>query len=78
MQYPFLLTYEIVNMIFDEADKMKVGYLEKNKMYWAALNSKEIRMILEESMRAVKKVDRIIENDLEEPYQTWIPISGTM
>ena len=57
---------------------MKVGYLEKNKMYWAALNSKEIRMILEESMRAVKKVDRIIENDLEEPYQTWIPISGTM
>lgn len=65
-------------MIFDEADKMKVGYLEKNKMYWAALNSKEIRMILEESMRAVKKVDRIIENDLEEPYQTWIPISGTM
>jgi Ca2+-binding EF-hand superfamily protein len=67
-----------IALIFSEVDKMQMGYIEKEKVYWAAIHNKELRRILEESIRAVKKVDRIIENDLEEPYQTWIPISGTM
>jgi len=29
-------------------------------------------------MKAVKKVDKIIENDLEEPFQSWVPISGNI
>jgi hypothetical protein len=44
----------------------------------AAVKSKALRAILEESMKAVKRVDKIIENDLEEPFQAWMPISGSL
>jgi len=67
-----------IAIIFDEADRTGNSYGDKNKVYKAALRNQDLRIILEESIRAVKKVDRIIENDLEEPYQTWVPISGTM
>jgi len=64
--------------IFFELDRKRIGYVKKEVAYKAALANPDLKMILEESIRAVKKVDKIIENDLEEPYQTWIPISGNM
>lgn len=64
--------------IFYDLDRKRLGYVKKEVAYKAALADPDLKMILEESIRAVKKVDRIIENDLEEPYQTWIPISGNM
>jgi len=64
--------------IFFELDRKRLGYVKKDVAYKAALANPDLKMILEESIRAVKKVDKIIENDLEEPYQTWIPISGNM
>jgi hypothetical protein len=52
--------------------------LEKDELFVAAVDNKLLRSILEESMRAVKKIDKIIENDLEEPFQAWIPMSGNL
>jgi len=68
----------IVGTMFDDLDRHRTGFVDKDALLKAALRNKDLKMILEESIKAVKKVDRIIENDLEEPYQTWIPISGNM
>lgn len=65
-------------MIFIQADLNRDGLLEKDELFGAAVENKLLRSILEESMRAVKKVDKIIENDLEEPFQAWIPMSGNL
>jgi hypothetical protein len=65
-------------MIFEQVDKNKDGFIEKAELYAAAVESKHLRAVLEESMKAVKKVDKIIENDLEEPFQSWVPISGNL
>ncbi len=68
----------LVAAMFNDLDKHRTGHVNKETILKVALKNKDLRMIVEESIRAVKKVDRIIENDLEEPYQTWIPISGNM
>lgn len=65
-------------MIFEQVDTNKDGMIEKSELYAAALESKHLRSVLEESMKAVKKVDKIIENDLEEPFQSWVPITGNL
>ena len=31
---------------------------------------------MEESIRNVKMIDEIIENDLEEPFHCWVPVSA--
>lgn len=37
-----------------------------------------LRGLLEESIRNVKRVDQMIENDLEEPFHAWVPISSNL
>ena len=37
-----------------------------------------LRGLLEESIRNVKRVDQLIENDLEEPFHCWVPISANL
>lgn len=72
------MIYILVSIIFDAADINGDGVLSQKELFAAAIENKSLKAILEESMRAVKKVDKIIENDLEEPFQSWVPLSGNL
>lgn len=37
-----------------------------------------LRTLLDQGIKNIQKVDKIIENDLEEHFQTWIPMSNNM
>eukprot|EP01017_Pseudomicrothorax_dubius_P016771 TRINITY_DN1897_c0_g1_i5.p2 TRINITY_DN1897_c0_g1~~TRINITY_DN1897_c0_g1_i5.p2 ORF type:complete len:116 (+),score=31.97 TRINITY_DN1897_c0_g1_i5:65-412(+) len=37
-----------------------------------------LKNMLEETFKSFQKVDKIIENDLERPFQTWVPLSANM
>merc|ERR1712150_78885 len=38
----------------------------------------QLKNLLEESIKSIRKVDKIIENDLEEHFQTWIPLTNNI
>jgi len=35
-----------------------------------------IRSLIEDNIRAIRRVDDIIDNDLEEPFHTFVPLSA--
>ena len=54
------------------------GMLSREELYQAASKNNVLRNLLEESVKNVKKVDKLIENDLEEPFHCWIPVSANL
>jgi hypothetical protein len=38
----------------------------------------ELKTLLDQSIKSIKKVDKMVENDLEEHFQTWIPLTNNM
>ena len=44
------------------------GELDKDEVLKAAQNNTTLRQLLEETIANVKRIDDIIENDLEEPF----------
>ena len=68
----------LVKQVFKEADLDGNGLLDRAELYEASTKNQALRQLLEESIKNVKKVDKIIENDLEEPFHCWIPISANL
>ena len=67
-----------VRDIFKSNDVNGDGLLDREELYAAASKSNALRNLLEESVKSVKKVDKLIENDLEEPFHCWIPVSANL
>ena len=66
----------LVNIIFNEADKSRDGKIDKRELYGYALKSQQLQLIVEESIRSIRRIDKIIENDLQEPFNQWAPSMG--
>ncbi|KAL4455720.1 hypothetical protein ABPG74_003130 [Tetrahymena malaccensis] len=66
----------IVRQIFKECDTNGDGVLDKEELYKATSTNTLLLALLDESVKNVKRVDQIIENDLEEPFHCWVPISA--
>lgn len=62
--------------IFNEADKNRNGVLEKRELFPYALRNQQLQTIVEENIRSIRRIDRIIEHDLGEPFNNWVPIVG--
>lgn len=61
----------------------EVPYLDENTFrrddfVKVARGHLKFKNTLEESIKNIRKVDKMIENDLEEHFQTWIPMSNNM
>lgn len=67
-----------VREIFKSNDANGDGLLDREELYEAASKNNVLRNLLEESVKNVKKVDKLIENDLEEPFHCWIPVSANL
>lgn len=67
---------KIVAQIFRECDTNGDGVLDKEELLEASKNNITLRQLLEESIRNVKDIDQMIENDLEEPFHLWVPVSA--
>lgn len=52
------------------------GVLDRAEVLEASKYNIPLRSLLEESIRNVKQIDRIIENDLQEPFNCYVPISS--
>lgn len=68
----------IVNTIFLQADVDRNGTLDKKELLDCAMTNQQLKNIIEESIRSIRRVDKMIENDLEDPYNGWSPMSGGM
>ena len=69
---------DIIKEIFKECDLNGDGLLDKEELLKAASNNAFLLQLLDESIQNVKKVDQLIENDLEEPFHSWVPISANL
>ena len=67
---------KLIAQIFIEADRNGDGELNREEVLDAARDNAHLRQLLEESIRNVKMIDEIIENDLEEPFHCWVPVSA--
>lgn len=65
-------------MIFAEADLDHNWQLEKNELFQYAKKNEALKSIIEESVRSIRKIDKMIENDLDEPFSNWVPLSGSL
>jgi hypothetical protein len=54
--------------MFKEIDLNGDGELDKEELLLAAKNNSTLKSLLEETIANVKRIDNIIENDLEEPF----------
>lgn len=52
--------------------------MDKDDLYKATSTDTLLVNLLEESVRNVRRVDELIENDLEEPLHCWAPISANL
>lgn len=68
----------LVREIFKSSNRNVDGTLSREEIYEAASKNNVLRNLLEESVKNVKKVDKLIENDLEEPFHCWIPVSANL
>ena len=67
---------KLIAQIFIEAERNGDGELNREEVLDAARDNAHLRQLLEESIRNVKMIDEIIENDLEEPFHCWVPVSA--
>ena len=67
---------QLVRKLFLEADKNQVGKLEKDVLYKYAVKNSQLQMVVEENIRSIRRIDKLIENDLQEPFQVWAPASS--
>jgi hypothetical protein len=65
-----------VRQMIKEIDQDGDGELNKEELVKAARNNITLRQILEETFQNVRRIDDIIENDLEEPFHQFVPISA--
>jgi hypothetical protein len=75
---PFFFVMFKVREIFKNTDLDGDGFLDKEELYEGACKNTVLRNLLEESVNNVKKVDKLIENDLQEPFHCWIPVSADL
>lgn len=54
------------------------GYFDKREFYELAICHARFRNLLQANIKWIKKVDKLIENDLEEHFQTWVPLSNNV
>lgn len=59
---------EILENVNERWDK-----IPKGKFFDIAKEYIQLTNLLQESIRSIRKVDKIIENDVAEHFQTWIP-----
>ena len=62
----------------NECDIDKNGYFHKDEFTEVILENKDFRSMLVDSINNIRKVDKMIENDLAEHFQTWIPLTNNM
>jgi hypothetical protein len=52
------------------------GYFNKHYFLIASRDHMGFRNLLDESIKNIKKVDKLVENDLEENFNSWIPLAN--
>jgi len=67
-----------ISGMFAPYESAKTGRMDKKELFSVTLRNSELRNLLEECMRTVRTVDRIIDNDLEEPFHSIMPSAGNM
>ncbi|KAM3135325.1 hypothetical protein pb186bvf_012623 [Paramecium bursaria] len=65
-----------IQILFEECDMNGDGVLDKNEVLEAAKNNITLRQLLESSVRDVKQIDQLIDNDLHEQFNEWVPASA--
>lgn len=67
--------------ILDIVDQIKTnprGYFNKNHFLQASVDHIQFRNLLDESIKNIRKVDKLVENDLDEHFNSWIPMANDM
>jgi len=59
--------------LYNEVDSNRNGQITKNEFIRAAIANRELRKVLDESMRVIKKIDKYITSNFEEAFQSWLP-----
>jgi len=59
--------------LYNEVDTNRNGMITKTEFLRAALSNRDLRKVLDESMRVIKKIDKYITSNFEEAFQSWLP-----
>lgn len=54
------------------------GYFSKQEFLQESREHAAFNNLIDESIKKIKKVDKLVENDLEEKFNTWIPLANNM
>ncbi|CAD8197214.1 unnamed protein product [Paramecium octaurelia] len=65
-----------ISKIFIECDINGDGQLDKQEILEAAKNNFTLRQLLQQGIRDVKQIDNLIDNDLHENFNEWVPASA--
>ncbi|CAD8047041.1 unnamed protein product [Paramecium sonneborni] len=65
-----------IHQIFIECDQNGDGVLDKEEILEASKTNVTLRQLLQQSINDVKQIDKMIENDLKEPFNEWVPASA--
>jgi hypothetical protein len=52
--------------------------MDKEELYIKIINDQKVKFIMLESFNTIKNIDKVIENDLQEPYCSYIPVSANL
>ena len=69
---------KIVKELFYRADKNGDGVLSRQELQDYAEVDVSLKNLIERSIKKVRNVDKLIEQDLEEAFHTFIPISANL
>ena len=64
--------------IVDHIKTNSRGYFNKNHFLLASRVHIQFRNLFDESINNIIKVDKLVENDLEENFNSWIPMANDM
>ena len=59
-------------------DRDQMGFFSAKDFEAASLNHVMLMASLQECATAIRRVDKMIENDLEEHFQAWVPMSSSV
>lgn len=54
------------------------GYFNKHEFQRESREHAAFYNLIDESIKKIRKVDKLVENDLEEKFNTWIPLANNM
>eukprot|EP01016_Furgasonia_blochmanni_P024770 TRINITY_DN2672_c0_g1_i1.p1 TRINITY_DN2672_c0_g1~~TRINITY_DN2672_c0_g1_i1.p1 ORF type:complete len:236 (+),score=37.87 TRINITY_DN2672_c0_g1_i1:908-1615(+) len=69
---------KIIKDMFKMYDENGDGNLDKDELMKACSQNTQLKILMEQSLRNYRTIDKIIDNDLSSPNQNFVPISSNM